>query len=201
MPYRIKVIQKLLLVVIFGLFLAIGMVSSTSLAFESMDLPIQLQFKLLIKAATYDRSQQARDSSILRVGIVHTSHENSLQVAQDVYTLFGDAKLPVRQYMLEVVPIEFHNREQLKKDTNKNQIHVYYIAPGNTPNLPSILETSRQFQILTMTGISDYVHQGVTLGVASNGSRPQFLYNQTTAHTSGVDFHANFLRLVRVIKD
>lgn len=173
---------------------------SSGSALENMDLPINLQFKLLIKAATFDRSQKEKDAKTLRVGVLYSSEEGSEQVARNVFELFGGNRTKVRQYVLELVPIEVESSIQLLADTAKNEIHAYYIAPGNQGHLLEILNTSQQLQMLTMTGIPDYVHQGVTLGVANNGSRPEFLYNYHTAQQNGVDFHSNFLRLVRVIK-
>ncbi|MBF0288911.1 MAG: YfiR family protein [SAR324 cluster bacterium] len=169
-------------------------------AVEKMDLPIQLQFKLLIKAATYNRAQSIKDPEVLRVGLVYSQQSNSQQVAQEVFALFGTVETKVRQYKLAVVPIEFQNTRQFKQDTEGSKIHIYYITPGSTSHLASILDISNQLKILTMTGISEYVHQGVALGVANSGSRPEFIYNGETARNSGADFHSNFLRLVRVIR-
>ncbi len=183
-------------------FLLLGILSfpKSSWALERMDLPIQLQFKLLIKAATYNRAQTTKDPEVLRVGLVYSKEPNSEQVAKEVFALFGTSQTTVRQYKLAVIPIEFQNLEQFKQDTEGSKIHIYYITPGSISYLPSVLDISNQLKILTITGITDYVYRGVTLGVANNGSRPEFLYNWETARNNGADFHSNFLRLVRVVR-
>ncbi len=178
--------------------LPLGGVSSAR-AVETMDLPLQLQFKLLIKAATYNRAQRQKDPNTLRVGLIYSKEAGSETIVRDIQNLFGNASLQVRKYAVEVFPLVYENASMLKKLTTSRSINVYYVAPGNSENLTTILNISQELQILTTTGVSDYVYDGVHLGVANNGSRPEFLYNRTTAQSGGTDFHANFLRLVKVV--
>ena len=51
---------------------------------ESMDLPIKLQFKLLIKASTYNRLQKQKDPQSLRVGIIYSGGPESEKVAKHI---------------------------------------------------------------------------------------------------------------------
>lgn len=180
-------------------FLLATVYASYGLGKDSTRLPLDLEFKLLIKASTYNRAQKQKDPEMLRIGLLHTQEDHSKDYVQQILKKFGTLDLKVRQYRFTLIPMPVDHQDNLISEAQKDDIHIFYVAPGTDTQLPAILQASESLKVLTITGVSDYVYEGLTLGVSIRGSRPEFLYNEDHASRDGTDFDSNFLRMVRVI--
>ncbi|MBF0240302.1 MAG: YfiR family protein [SAR324 cluster bacterium] len=166
---------------------------------EVMELPVKLQFKLLITASTYNRFENSTDPAQIHVGIIHPGDSISKEMVSEILETFGKPNTTFRKYKLQISPILFEGFEQLKEQTLSNHIQMYYITPGSQSYLSSIMAVSKSLKILTTTGVRDYIYSGITLGVVNQGARPEFLFNRNAAEHTGVDFNSNFLRMVHVV--
>jgi hypothetical protein len=169
---------------------------------DVMPVSPDLQIPLILKVLTYDRHFENRASTELTVGIVY-SPENAasaqaMTAIAGVFQTFSDKT--VRNVAIRYSSVGFTNQEALERFAQSNKVNVFYIAPGNARNLETLLKISGVQQIVTTTGVPEYVEKGVAVGIGVRQDKPQILINLPSSKSAGVEFDASLLRIARVIR-
>jgi hypothetical protein len=168
-------------------------------AAEPMPLSADLQVPLILKVLTYDRHFEAKAGRELFVGVVYDQADpDSLKAASSIFeTLLRFSgktikRLPIRQ---QLVPVA-----NLTRIVPAMGISVLYVAPGNARNLAALTRFSQENHVTTVTGVPDYVRQGVALGIDVAQDRPQILINLASSKAEGSEFDASLLRISTIVK-
>jgi len=66
-------------------------------------------------------------------------------------------------------------------------------------NLDRVIHASEVAQISTLTGIPEYVEQGLAIGIDNVRDRPSIVVNVAESRREGVDLSAQVLKLARVL--
>jgi hypothetical protein len=180
--------------------LGLGLAAGSARA-ESMAVPAELQVKLIFKVLTYDRQLEARSGGDLVVGIVHDPRDRDAslaadQVASNLYK-FRDKtvkSLPIRYFL-----IEYTGPRDLEGFVRQKGVNLLYLTPGSAKFVCEVVRISRAQRVTTVTGVPEYVRQGVSVGIGSRQDRPQLLVNLPGSRAEGSEFDASFLRLATVI--
>jgi hypothetical protein len=179
--------------------------SAAAPAVESMPVPADLQVPALLKVLAFDRNFDKRGWTTLRIGIVFVGSDPASSKARsdilDVFKRSSDKTL--RNLPISVAAVEYRSDSQIEDVVKTSQFNVLYIAPGNARNLPKLLQVSQSQQIITTTGVPDYVQKGVAVGIGVRQDRPEILINLQSSKSAGSEFDASLLRLrglVRVIR-
>ena len=183
------------------LMLAAGQDSPSALS-EVMPVPPDLQIPLILKILTYDRNFGNWAPLQLRVGIVYSPNDPSSlstmnQIAQ-VFESFADKT--VKNVPIRYTLVAYTSDTSVESMARSNQVNVFYITPGNSENLEKLLQISKTQQIITTTGVPEYVEKGVSVGIGVRQDKPQILINLASSKSEGSEFDASLLRIARVVR-
>lgn len=177
-----------------------GISLTGSLAAE-MEVPMEVQFHLFLKIATFDRNLTTRVGDEIVVAVLYQSrYRASLNAKDEFLRVMGESSvklfdgIPVTSVSLDVQ--EFSDLEQMLLD---HAVDAVYITPLRAVELGRVTDITRKLQIMSLTGVPLYVEQGASAGVEIRGERPEIIINLSAARAEGVDFSSQLLNLARVI--
>ena len=184
-----------------GCLLGLASLAAPSALAEEMALAADLQVPLLLKVLTYDRNLEARAGKELAIGIVFDAGDRDSAKATDQIgsTLFKFSGKTVKTLPIKYYTIEYTSPADLERFVKQRGISVLYVAPGNTKNLPGLLKLSQDLDLVSATGVPDYVRKGVAVGIGVGQDRPQILINLASAKAEGSDFDASLLRIATIL--
>ena len=180
------------------LIILYGVVASA----QEMPVPIKIQYELFLKILTYDRSFKKRVGDEIVIGIVYQRRFRiSLNVKNELVEVIEKSSTKkLEEIPIRYVPIDLDDEPALTDAISRNSIDILYVAPLRALELKTITELSRQKQVMTLTGVPDYVKSGLAVGIGLKGKRPQIIINLPAAKAEGVDFRAQLLKVAKIIK-
>jgi hypothetical protein len=166
-----------------------------------MLVPAETQVPLLLKILTYDRNLAQKSGSELVVGVIFNSSNRASSGAADKVgtALYGMTGRTVKGRPLRWFAVEYTNVNDLESAVRSKGIGVFYLAPGNDVHVPDILALCRRLGVTSMTGVPEYVREGVSVGVGYAQDRPQILINLSSARAERSDFDASLLRIATIV--
>jgi hypothetical protein len=166
-----------------------------------MVVPVDVQGPLLLKILPFDRQYANRVSDVLVIGIAFQKNVwLSLRVKNELLAVFQ------RLQRTELDSIPIHPVSIDLDDPNwrsrilANRIRIIYITPIRNLSILKISAFCRNNQILSMTGVPEYVDMGLSVGIALKGENPEIVINRNAARLEGSDFTAQLLKLARVVE-
>jgi hypothetical protein len=167
-----------------------------------MAVPMELQVPLILKILIFDRNFGEREQTAVNIGIVYAPADAASLRARDelVRALDRVSDKTVRGRPIRYTPLEFTSYADVEAAVLARRISVLYIAPGNGGNLVQLLRLSERNQIMTVTGVPEYVARGAAVGIGLRQDKPEILINLASARSAGGEFDASLLRAARVIR-
>lgn len=169
---------------------------------QEVAIPVDVHVPLLMKILNYDRSLPDKVHGEVTVGLLYQSgYRTSANVADEVRAAV--AQLPediLGGFPVHLVTIDLDKTEDLGKALADLRLHVLYVTPMRAVDLAMVLRASQVAQILTMTGVPQYVETGVAIGIDRRGERAQIVVNIAASRAEGADLSAQLLKLARVVK-
>jgi hypothetical protein len=168
---------------------------------QDVVVPVDVQFPLFLKILTFDRHFKTRVRDEIVIGILYQKKfraslnvKNAFLNAVDESSIKTIEGLPIR-----CVPIEIED-DTLESALSQNRVNLLYVAPVRAVNVEDITFVSRAKQVVTFTGVPDYVELGLAVGIGAKGERPLIIINLPAAKAEGADFRSQLLRLAKVIQ-
>jgi hypothetical protein len=187
--------KKLILAVLLG----IGITHGVS---QEMPLPPSLQMSLLLNVLSYERHLTAVDHGTVTIGILYQStfrysawtRDEMLRLAENVVQPPG---LSGRAHW---VSFDLSQGEDLGVFLKRNEVEVLYLAPLRAVRVSAFADMCKDQGILTISGVPEYLTDGVVVATGQKGERPEILMNMNSARDEGADFDARLLKLARLIE-
>jgi len=184
-----------------GLIIILISLWTTKSRAQEIAVPVNLQFPLFSKILTFDRNLKPRVGKEIVIGIVYQrKFRRSLNVKNELVETMSKSpvkkveNIPIRQVSIDI------DRVDLANAVVKNNIDVLYITPLRAIGMETITSVSRAKQVLTLTGVPDYVESGLAVSIGIKGKKPQIIINLAAAKAEGVNFSSQLLKLAKVIK-
>ena len=169
---------------------------------QEMAVPIKSQVPIFLKALTYDRNLKAKAGPIVKFAVVCFNDSPSSRSAYDEFTRvlkdFSE-KATIRGKRFSCTGIKFTTGPELGSFIISEKINVLYITPDAGEKIKEICSACRSAKVLTLTGVEEYMNQGVSLGIGLEGEKPKIIINLFAVRAEGHNFDSNFLRICRVI--
>ena len=168
---------------------------------QEIAVPVDVQATLLLKTLTFDRNLKARVGQELVIGVLYQRmFKTSNNIKDDWLRAISEAKVPTMIGLpYRSVAIDAHNDDQLLAELVAQGVDVLYLTPLRAVDLKGITGICRDRQILTLTGVPEYVDSGIAVGIGIKGERPQIIINLNAARTAGADFSSQLLKLAKVL--
>ncbi|MGE5313980.1 MAG: YfiR/HmsC family protein [Acidobacteriota bacterium] len=168
---------------------------------QTMDVPADIQVRLFSKLLAYERNLSLRSGTRLAIGILYQrSFKGSSVAKDDIMKALSSSVSTIGGIPFRIVPIELDDAADVASELRDHGIGLAYVAPLRAYDLSAILEASRKGKILTLTGVSTYSDQGVSVAIGMMNEHPQILINLSSAKAEGADFNSHFLKLVRIVQ-
>ena len=90
------------------------------------------------------------------------------------------------------------DRESLADCLKMHGAALLYITPLRAVDVGAVATTASNAGVTTVTGVPQYIAQGVAVGVRLQRDRPRILINLQGARLQGADFAAELLKLADV---
>jgi len=167
---------------------------------QGMAVPVDVQFALFDKILSFDRNLKTRAGEQIVMGVIYQKKiKASAKAKEDV-----EAVMPLLQQINDIpvryVMLDLDDVKDLDEAITKTNATVFYVTPLNHVEMNAIVRISRSKQILTLTGVRDYVALGLAVGIDVKDGNPLPFINLPAAKAEGADFNAKLLKLSRVIE-
>ncbi len=179
-----------------------GITLGAPAAAQQLSSPIAEQYSMLARIMTYDRNLKVRAGDTLVVGILYQGWyapsldaRNQLGRAIDQSPFKRIRGLPVRY-----VSIDIGNALPSSNELTSHDIDVLYITPVSGTDIRAIATLCREAGMTSVTGVSEYVEQGVAIGITAGALQPTITVHLPAAKAEGADFSSQLLKLAQVIR-
>jgi hypothetical protein len=176
------------------------MVWPTPVDAQDMPVPVELQIPLLSRILAFDRNFETGLEAEIVVAIVYQSRFRASNTAnQKVLDAVKTRNwwwangLPMR-----CVPVDLSQGRSLRAQLAAAGADVIYVAPLRAVDIGSITEVSRDLDVLTYTGVPEYVRGGVGVGLDLLENRPLIVVNLDGTRAEGSAFSSELLKLARI---
>lgn len=170
---------------------------------QDIAVPVDVQLPLFFKIFAYDKNFNLKIGAQLDIVIVYQKKfitsmniKNSVQsiLESDNYKVYNSLPVTVKSVSIESV-------SELDNYLRKNNADVLYLAPLRALNISELAEITRARKILTITGVPQYVEQGLSVGIGIKNEKPQIIINLTASKSEGSNFSSQLLKLAKVIEE
>src|SRR5262249_26044655 len=165
---------------------------------EDVTVPISLQAELLAKVAEYDRNFTARAGDRVHVLlIVKPNNADSAYVASQMEAALSRISQIVGLPHDETI-LPYPGAAELAKLCRARHAAIVFFGPGFRDDIDAIRTELNGVDVLSATGVPNYVAGGVVLGFDVVSGRPKLLVHLTQARRQNVSLRADVLKLMKV---
>jgi len=188
--------------------LAIVMVIGTAPAYsdpsgfnEEPDLAMSVQYPLLLKILQFDRNLSSRAGQEIVIGVVYQGRfRASARACEEIHRAAQAAGAErLAEKRISVVELNLE-RVNLKQALDSLNVDVAYVTPLRATDIKTITDVTRDLHITTITGVEEYVHAGLAVGLGIWQEKPRVLVNLEASRAEGADFSSQLLSLAQVVK-
>lgn len=167
---------------------------------DQMPVPVQTQFTLFRKILKFDRNLKTRCGNEVVIGIAFQgAYRPSLAVKEQVTTILSDKSFTIEGLPVSAQEFDLGRIHDIEKELKARKINILYITPLQAYPLDDIINATHNLHILTLTGVSSYVEEGVSVGLDTEiDDRPKILIHRRNSLLEGADFQANLLKLAKI---
>lgn len=180
---------------------SLAVASITPSSAQDMPVPIDIQAPLLLKVLKYEKTLGQRAGDEIVIGVLfQKKFRDSLNARDGFVDAMDGAGLsellgrPTRRVDVEVV-----NATELDAILESEDIDILYVTPLRAASLASVVEAAAANNTLTLSGVPDYVENGVMVGVTERRGRPAILLNLATASVAGITFSSQLLKVAQLV--
>jgi len=168
---------------------------------QDMSVPVSVQMPLFIKVLTFDKNLSALTEGKLVIGIVFQSGHRASVAAKDeaLKSIASFGERAVEGMTIVGVAIDLDD-DTLERANSRQHIDALYFVQLRAVDVRSLTKWSEDHQLRTLSGIPEYVDQGVAVSVRLKNERPQIVINLPAARREGANYGAQLLRLAQVVR-
>jgi hypothetical protein len=162
--------------------------------------PVDIQFALFSKILSFDRNLKNRVGDEIVFGILYQGkNATSLEIKKEIEKVVPFIK------QIDDIPIEFEwidlsAKPDAESAFSGSRSNIFYLTPLIHTDIKTIIKWSRRRGIITLTGVEEYVEQGLSIGIALKEKKPWPVINLPAARAEGADFDSKLLNLSKVIE-
>ncbi|KAA3614047.1 MAG: YfiR family protein [Calditrichaeota bacterium] len=167
---------------------------------QQVDIPVKIQYPLALKILSFERALKKRIGKKLTIGIAYQEKfRGSRNIAEELQTqIANNFKIKIHGVPVTSVLINL-DKTSIENALSSTDINILYVTPLRVINIQNIQKIARQKNILTLTGVSDYVEDGIMVGIGLKGGKPNIIINLKEAKTIGADFSSKLLKFSTII--
>jgi hypothetical protein len=162
---------------------------------DDVPVPVEVQIALFQKIWKLDRTFQP--GTPVELGVIYQEkYRPSVYVASQLLAAIRTAQLRIHCTL-----IDLDEEATVRQRIPSKGFDVFYVTPLRAIDVKTIADISRANGIRTITGVPDYVADGLAVGIGLLNGSPLIIVNLRGARAEGSDFSSHVLSLSRVIED
>jgi len=174
----------------------------TSSPEQDLPLPASLQYSLLVRILGFDRKLPARSGSDVVIAVVYQA---GFRASQSMYQALEAAAAASPDTMvhgrrIRIVPVALGDTASAARALAAHKASVLYLAPLRGVSVEELVREASASGIMTVSGVAEYSRRGVAVSLVTRGERPHITVDLRTARAAGIDFSAQLLSLVEVLR-
>ncbi len=183
-------------------YILISILLSCGFAFtQEMPVPVEIQIPLFKKILTFDRNLKTRAGNDVVIGVLfQKGFKLSADVKNEFISVATRTQDSIDGLPVHIVALEYSDEPNLKNNLSKHNIDILYITPMRAIDFKMVTQLSQVHKILTITGVPQYVEDGISIGLDIKADKPQIIINLQSTKAEGADFSSKLLNLAKVIK-
>lgn len=183
------------------IFLLLTLILVSGVLAQEMEVPIEVQYPLFLKILSFDRNLETRSDNEIVIGIVYQDkYKKSVTTKDKLIDVLGKSGIKkINEMPIRFVPINL-DRQDLQTIANTKGVNLLYVAPLRAFELKKIAKISRTNQWLTLSGVTDYIEEGLSVGLKLKGNKPQVLINLKSSKAEGANFNSQLLKLAKIVE-
>ncbi len=167
---------------------------------QQIDVPVKVQIPLFFKILSFDRTLKYTADKEVILGVVYQGRNKySRSVKEEVEDYLSENAGYIGNYPAKAVYIDL-DRNDLSAVLSKYRFAAVYVAPLRVYDVNDIISLTRGGGILSITGVTEYVEKGVSVGIGLKSDKPMILMNLRSAKAEGADFSSQLLKLAKIIE-
>lgn len=172
----------------------------TASSAEDVTVPVSLQAELLVKLAQYDRNFPARAGDRAHVLLfVKPGNADSAYIASQMEAALS--RVPqIAGLPHDEAVIPYSGAAELAKLCRTRHAAIVFFGPGFRDDVDAIRTELTGVDVLSASGVPDYVSKGIVLGFDVISGRPKLLVHLTQARRQNVSLRADALKLMKVFE-
>lgn len=187
--------RSLRLVFVAWVIFSFTMISPAAVIAQEVEVPVAVQVPLFLKVMTFDRQRRHGPDVEVLIGITFQSgYRASITTRDEVARAL--AKAANLKYRLILIDLD---RDDLDEVLQQHRLNFLYVSPLRAISASSIAGIATAAHVTSVTGVPQYVQQGIAVGVRLQGDRPRLMVNLAACKESGADFTSELLKLAEVL--
>lgn len=175
--------------------------SQTYTAEDEMQVPVELQLNIFVKVLKFDRALEEKKKDEIVLGILYHARVRESYLAKDQLIEAIRATQPsVQGRPIRAVPLTVTTPEELEAAIVEHGLDLLYVGPVRAMNVRRFTPVTRARSVLTLTGVPQFVQDGVAIGIGLAGDKPEIIVNMESARSEGANLQARLLNLARIIE-
>lgn len=178
---------------ILSLTIAILFIVLMATSFADMDVPANLQVALFFKIFDFDRNLTETPGQEVVIGIFYDpNNPQSSQAKEEIkknFSKLSDKKIGDKSVVIREI-------------TTVGQLHdinIVYVTPGDDSFISEIVKKCHMYKILGITGVEEYVQEGLAIAIELNDQKPRIIINKAGAELCGAKLSSKILSLAQII--
>lgn len=165
---------------------------------QTLDVPVDVQVPLFLKATTYDRTfaSKLQKNGQIQIGIVY--QEKNRASVKEMEELQAALRKPGAGFKIGITLIPLVDGEDASARKEWSEVSAVYLTTMRGLDLAAILRQSHDHKVMSVATQPDWVSKGVTMGFELIGARPKFAINRNGALAEGCDFSSQLLKLATI---
>lgn len=162
---------------------------------------MNLQYSLIGKILSFNRTLKSHSDDKVIIGILYQSKYRSSSNAKNELLAIAQADVggKIGSRAVQWIGVELQD-ENINVALETENIDVLYITPMRNVAIKDIAAVTRAKHILSITGIPEYLEDGLAVGIGSKGEKPFLYVNLVASKAEGADFNSQFLKIVQIVQ-
>jgi hypothetical protein len=183
-------------------FVLLLILLTVHLSAQEMDVPMNLQYSLIGKILSFDRALKSDSNDTVVIGILYQSKFRISLNAKNELLIYAKADVnnKIGSHPVQWIGIEVNSGDEINTVLETENIAVLYVAPMRNVAIREIAQITRAKHILSLTGIPEYLEDGLAVGIGAKGDKPFIYVNLAASKAEGADFNSQFLKFVQIVE-
>jgi hypothetical protein len=159
----------------------------------SIAVPADVQLALFRNIWKLDRNFDGTKQITLAI-VYQESYSESVAAKDDLLAAIAQQKLPVVPILIDA-----KTQQLLSSRLHDVDAEFVYVAPLRALDVSEIGRIGRSRPFRTLTGVPEYVEQGIAVGIGLRRDRPLIIVNLEQSRAEGASFSSQLLALARIV--